>query len=157
MARTDLDSIDRKILRILQADASVSLDRIAESAGLSSTACWRRVKRLEKSGVIEARVTLLSQRMLGLALTGYVMIRTNTHSDEWLEQFAALVRSLEEVVEFHRMTGDVDYLLKVVAPDLDSYDRLYRKLIRVPNIRDISASFSMSKIKETTALPLDFA
>lgn len=111
---------------------------------------------MEKEGVIEARVTLLSQRALGLTLTGYVMIRTGNHSDEWLSRFAEIVARLDEVVEFHRMTGDVDYLLKVVAPDLERYDQLYRKLIRVPGIRDVSASFSMERIKSTTALPLGF-
>ncbi|WEK45147.1 MAG: Lrp/AsnC family transcriptional regulator [Candidatus Andeanibacterium colombiense] len=157
MPRKNLDSIDRKILRILQADATLSLDRIAEVANLSATACWRRIRRMEEDGVIEARVTLLSQRALGLALTGYVMIRTDNHSDEWLERFAALIQSMEEIVEFHRMTGDVDYLLKIVAPDLESYDQLYRKFIRIPGIRDVSASFSMERIKGTTALPLVFS
>ncbi len=107
--------------------------------------------------MIEARVTLLSQRALGLTLTGYVMIRTDNHSDEWLSRFAAIVARVDEVVEFHRMTGDVDYLLKVVAPDLESYDQLYRRLIRVQGIRDVSASFSMERIKSTTVLPLGFA
>lgn len=112
---------------------------------------------MEEEKVIEARVTLLSQRALGLSLTGYVMIRTDDHSDEWLARFAALIQSMEEVVEFHRMTGDVDYLLKIVAPDLESYDMLYRKFIRISGIRDVSASFSMERIKSTTVLPLGFS
>ena len=157
MTRKNLDAYDRKILRSLQADATLSLDRIAEIACLSATACWRRVKRLEEEKIIEGRVTLLSQRALGLMLTGYVMIRTDAHSDDWLERFSTLIHTMDEVVEFHRMTGDVDYLLKIVTPDLESYDLLYRKLIRIPGIRDVSASFSMEKIKATTALPLGFA
>ncbi len=155
MTRKNLDAIDQRILRCLQCDATLSLDQLADTACLSATACWRRIKRLEEAGVIERRVTLLSQRALGLMLTGFVTIRTDTHSDDWLTRFASLVESMDEVVEFHRMTGDVDYMLKVVAPDLESYDQLYRKLIRVPGIRDISASFSMERIKATTALPLD--
>lgn len=152
--RKELDAIDRRILRSLQRDATQRLDALAEAAGLSSTACWRRIKRLEEEGVIEKRVTLLSPRALGLSLTGFVMVRTGKHTEAWLSRFAEAVALMEEVVEVHRMTGDIDYMLKVVMPDLASYDRLYRRLIRIAGIKDVSASFSMETLKGTTELPL---
>lgn len=150
-----LDAIDRRILRQLQRDATQSLVELADAAGISQTACWRRIKRLEQDGVIQRRVTLLSHQALGLGLIGFVMIRTSNHSDGWLEKFAAGVRAIPEIIEFHRMAGDVDYLLKIVAPDIAGYDAIYKKLIKVAELSDVSASFSMEQIKYTTELPLD--
>lgn len=154
MLRKSFDLIDRRILESLQRDARLSLADLADAAGLSSTACWRRVKRLEDDGIIERRVTLLSQKALGLGLTGFVMIRTGKHNVTWLKRFADVVSGMEEVIEFHRMTGDVDYLLKIVAIDLESYDAIYRRLIGINGIKDVSATFSMEKIKGTTTLPV---
>jgi len=150
-----LDAIDRRILRQLQRDATQSLAELADAAGISQTACWRRIKRLEQDEVIQQRVTLLSHQALGLGLIGFVMIRTSNHSDSWLEKFAAGVRAIPEIIEFHRMAGDVDYLLKIVAPDIAGYDAIYKKLIKVAELSDVSASFSMEQIKYTTELPLD--
>ena len=150
-----LDAVDRRILRQLQRDATQSLAELADSAGISQTACWRRIKRLEQDEVIQRRVTLLSHQALGLGLIGFVMIRTSNHSDAWLEKFAAGVRAIPEIIEFHRMAGDVDYLLKIVAPDIAGYDAIYKKMIKVAELSDVSASFSMEQIKYTTELPLE--
>jgi Lrp/AsnC family transcriptional regulator len=150
----DFDPIDRRILACLQRDAGQSMDAIAERAGLSAAACWRRIKKLEADGVVVGRVALLSAPALGLPLTGFVSIRVTKHSQAWADRFAETVKALDHVVEFHRMTGDIDYLLKIVAPDLTGYDALYRRLIKIPGLKDVSASFSMDRIKETTELPL---
>ena len=149
-----LDSIDRKILTILQADATVAMSEIADRVGLSQTPCWKRVKRLEKDGVIDRRVAILNRDRLGLGVTVIVAVRTAQHSDEWLQLFADGVAKIPEVVEFYRMSGDIDYLLKVVARDIADYDRIYRKLTKVAPLHDVSSSFAMQEIKSTTALPL---
>jgi len=150
----EIDSIDRAILRELQADASRSVQEIAEGVGLSQTPCWRRIKRLEASGVIERRVALLCPEKLGFGLTVFVSVRTNRHDDDWLERFATAVRRIPEIVEIHRMSGDVDYLLKVMVRDIAEYDRIYKKLISAIDLSDVSSSFSMESIKRTTELPL---
>lgn len=152
-----MDEIDRRILKQLQLDSSHTVAEIAEAVGLSQTPCWRRIKRLEDEGIIKSRVALLDPDRLGLGLTGYVLIRTAHHNDEWLEAFAKGVERIPEVVEFHRMTGDVDYLLKIVAPDIAGYDVIYKQLIRTAELSDVSASFSMERIKYTTELPLSYA
>ncbi len=150
----EIDSIDRAILRELQADASRSVLEIAEAVGLSQTPCWRRIKRLEASGVIERRVALLCPEKLGFGLTVFVSVRTSRHDDDWLERFATAVRRIPEIVEIHRMSGDVDYLLKVMVRDIAEYDRIYKKLISMIDLSDVSSSFSMESIKRTTELPL---
>ena len=149
-----LDIIDRKILSILQEDATTALSEIAERVGLSQTPCWKRIKRLEREGVIERRVTILNRERLGLGVTVIVAVRTAQHSDEWLQAFAEGVSLIPEVVEFYRMSGDIDYLLKIVARDIADYDRIYRKLTKVAPLHDVSSSFAMQEIKSTTALPL---
>jgi Lrp/AsnC family transcriptional regulator len=149
-----LDRIDRRILDILQVDATRSVAEIGEAVGLSATPCWKRIKRLEREGVIEGRVAILNRDRLGLGVTVIVAIRTAHHSDEWLETFAAGVSRIPEVVEFYRMSGEVDYLLKIVARDIPDYDRIYRKLTKVADLHDVSSSFAMQEIKSTTALPL---
>ena len=154
MEKTVLDLADRRILAILQEDASVTVADLAERVGMSATPCWKRIKRLEHEGVIERRVTILNRDRLGLGVTVIVAIRTARHSDEWLETFAAGVAKLPEVVEFYRMSGEIDYLLKVVARDIADYDRIYRKLTKVADLHDVSSSFAMQEIKSTTALPL---
>lgn len=151
---TQLDSIDWAILGVLQEDASVPVHEVGDRVGLSSNACWRRIKRLEESGIIARRVALLDAAKLGLATTVFVAIRTQRHDPAWLEAFSAGVAGIEEISECHRMAGDVDYLLKIVVRDIAHYDRIYRKLIAaVPDIADVSSSFSMEQMKATTALP----
>lgn len=149
-----LDAIDRRILAALQQDATLPIAEVAERAGLSSTPCWKRIKRLERDGVIDRRVALLNRDALGLDVTVIVAIRTAQHTEEWLRMFAEGVASIPEVVEFYRMSGEVDYLLKVVARDIADYDRIYRKLMKVAPLHDVSSSFAMQEIKSTTVLPL---
>jgi len=130
---------------------------IAEKVGLSATPCWKRIKRLEKDGIIERRVAILNRDRLGLGVTVIVAIRTAKHSDEWLQIFADGVAKIPEVVEFYRMSGEVDYLLRVVVPDIAAYDAFYKRLIQRAQITDVSSSFAMEVIKYTTAVPLDYA
>ena len=150
-----IDSTDRRILAILQEDATVPIAEIAERVGLSQTPCWKRIKRLERDGLIVRRVALLDRDRLGLGVTVMVAVRTAQHDDQWLQSFAEGVSRIPEVVEFYRMSGDVDYLLKIVARDIPDYDRIYRKLTKVAPLHDVSSSFAMQEIKSTTALPLD--
>ena len=150
----DLNRIDARILARLQAEADVTIAELAEAVGLSSNACWRRVKAMEESGVIKRRVALLDAAKLGLGTTVFVNIRTSQHSEEWLEHFAKGVAGIPEIVEFYRMIGEVDYLLKIIVSDIAHYDRVYRKLIRVTSLLDVSSSFAMEQLKYTTALPL---
>lgn len=151
---TEIDETDRRILRLLQRDASLSVDRIAEAATLSRNACWRRVKRMEEAGVIRARVALVEPAALGLGLMVMVLIRTNAHEPDWLRRFDGAVRALPEIVGAYRMTGDLDYVLRVRVADVADYDRFYRTLIERVPVADISASFVMEEIKETTELPV---
>jgi len=149
-----LDAIDWAILRVVQEDAALPVHEVGDRVGLSSNACWRRIKRLEESGVIARRVALLDPARLGLATTVFVAIRTNRHDPDWLEAFSRGVAGIDEITECHRMAGDVDYLLKLTVRDIAHYDRIYRKLIAsVPDLSDVSSSFSMERLKSTTALP----
>jgi len=149
-----LDTIDWAILGVLQADAALAVHEVGDRVGLSSNACWRRIKRLEDAGVIARRVALLDADKLGLATTVFVAIRTGRHDQQWIEAFARGIDALDEVIECHRMAGDVDYLLKLVVRDIAHYDRIYRKLIAaVPDLADVSSTFSMERMKATTALP----
>ena len=149
-----LDAIDWGILGVLQHDASLAVHEVGDRVGLSANACWRRIKRLEDSGVIARRVALVDAAKLGLATTVFVAIRTQRHDPAWLEAFSKGVAAIEEISECHRMAGDVDYLLKIVVRDIAHYDRIYRKLIAaVPDLADVSSSFSMETMKATTALP----
>lgn len=149
-----LDAVDRRILRELQADATTPIAELAERAGLSQTPCWKRVKRLTDAGIITGRVALLDPVKLDLGLAVFVSVRTNRHDQEWLDLFADAASSMPEVVEFYRLSGDTDYLLKVRVRDIAAYDAFYRKLIaRVP-LADVSSAFAMEQIKSTTALPV---
>ncbi len=150
-----MDRFDRRILEQLQTDSDIAVAQLAEQIGLSTNACWRRIKRLEESGLIRRRVALLDERALDLKLTVFVAVKTNEHNDRWLKKFADGVKALPEVVEFYRMSGDTDYLLKIVVKDIDDYDRVYKKLIAVAPMHDVSSSFAMERIKSSTALPLD--
>ncbi|AUN32837.1 Lrp/AsnC family transcriptional regulator [Niveispirillum cyanobacteriorum] len=151
-----MDQIDRKILAALQSDASGSVAEIAERAGVSQTPAWRRIKRLEDEGIIRKRVALLDPAKLNLGLTGFILIRTATHSEEWLQKFSEGVSRIPEVIELHRMSGDIDYLVKFMVDSIAGYDALYKRLIKVANLSDVSAGFSMECLKYTTELPLDY-
>lgn len=150
----DLDSLDRKILTCLQRDATVSIAALADAVGLSQTPCWKRVKRLEAEGYIRERVALLDRDRLDLGVTVFVAVKTNQHDEAWLTAFADAVARFPEVVEFYRMSGDTDYLLKIVCRDIADYDRIYKKLIRSAALFDVSSSFAMEQIKYTTELPI---
>ena len=151
---SDFDAIDKALLRSLQEDASRPVAELADQVNLSVNACWRRIKRFEEQGVLTARVALVDPAAVGLSMTAFVSVRTNQHNPEWLERFAAGVAAIPEVVEFHRMSGDVDYLLKVQLKDINDYDRVYKALIATAPIADVSSSFSMEVLKHTTALPV---
>lgn len=148
------DETDRILLRALQADATTSLESLAEQASLSVNTCWRRVKRLEAAGILTRRVALVDPDKAGLGQTVFVAIRTRDHSAAWLERFAVAVRAIPEVMEFYRMAGDVDYLLKIQVGSVADYDRVYRALISRIDLADVSATFAMECLKNTTELPL---
>ena len=150
-----LDKMDKQILDLLQKDASQPVAEIAQKIGLSVTPCWRRIQKLEEAGVISQRVALLNSQKLGLSMSVFVAIRTNQHNAEWLENFAQTIAQKEEVVEFYRMSGEVDYMLRVVVPDMAAYDRFYKALISEVKLTDVSSSFAMEEIKYSTALPLN--
>jgi Lrp/AsnC family transcriptional regulator len=149
-----MDAIDRKILTVIQGDASLSVAEIGSRVGLSSTPCWKRIQRLEAEGVIQKRVALVDQDKIGLGITVFVSIETGDHSQDWLDRFAQTVSAMPEVMEFHRMAGDVDYMLRVVVPDIQGYDTFYKKLIATVPLKDVTSRFAMEKIKYTTALPV---
>jgi len=152
-----LDKIDRKILSLLQKDATTPVAEIGRKVGLSTTPCWRRIQKMEEDGVIRARVAVLDPVKVNAGVTVFVSVRTNEHNDAWMRKFSSVVEDLNEVVEFYRMSGDVDYLLRVVVPDIAAYDAFYKKLISKIALSDVSSSFAMGQIKYTTALPLEFA
>lgn len=152
-----MDDLDRKILACLQEDAAMPLADVAKRVGLSPTPAWRRIRKLEQSGIIRGRVALLDARQLNVGVTVFVSVRTNQHTREWLETFAESVAVMPEVVEFYRMSGDIDYLLRVVVPSIEAYDTFYQRLISKVELYDVSSSFAMEQIKYTTALPLDYA
>lgn len=151
----ELDRIDRKLLALLQQDCTPPIAQLADQVGLSQTPCWKRIQRLEADGVIERRVALLSPEKLGLGLTVFVSIEAGDHTPDWLARFAAAVSESPEVVEVHRMAGDIDYMLRVVTRDIAAYDKFYKRLISCVPIKNVSSRFSMERIKSTTALPLD--
>jgi Lrp/AsnC family transcriptional regulator len=149
-----LDHIDRKLLALLQRDATLTVAELGERVGLSSTPCWKRIRRLEEEGYVKRRVALVDRAKVGLKVTVFVSVRTNEHSAAWLENFARVASSFPEIVELHRMSGDVDYLMKVVTDDVEGYDRFYKRLIRAVKLTDVSSAFAMEQIKYTTELPL---
>ncbi len=151
-----LDAIDLKVLRELQTDAALPLADLAEKVGISPTPCWRRVQKLEKAGVIRKRVALLDRDHLNVAVTVFIAVRTNQHSAEWLDKFAKAVRDIPEVVDFYRMSGEIDYLLKAYVSDIAAYDALYKKLISRIDLNDVTSMFAMEEIKSTTRLPLAY-
>ncbi len=149
-----LDAIDRKILTVLQEDASLSIAEIGERVGLSSTPCWKRIQKLEADGIILRRVALVAQDKIGLGLSVFVSIETGDHSEAWLSQFADAVSAMPEVLEFYRMAGDVDYMLRVVVADMKSYDVFYKRLIATAPLKNVTSRFAMEKIKSVTAMPV---
>jgi Lrp/AsnC family transcriptional regulator len=156
MEKITLDGFDKQILKHLQEDAAISLNDLATAIKLSSTPTWRRVQRLEAAGVVRKRVALLDAQKINLGVTVFVGIKTNQHNQDWLDRFAAAVADVPEIVEVYRMSGDLDYLLRVVVPDIAGYDLVYRRLIKSIDLFDVSSSFAMEQMKFTTALPLDY-
>jgi len=152
--QVSVDAIDRKILAALQKDAACSLGELAEGVNLSTNACWRRVKALEENGVILRRVAVLDPVKLGFGVTVFVSVRASEHSDDWLTQFAGAITRIPEIVECYRLTGETDYLLKIVASDIEGYDAVYKRLIRSAKLADISASLSMQEVKSAPRVPL---
>ncbi|MGB7204498.1 MAG: Lrp/AsnC family transcriptional regulator [Anderseniella sp.] len=152
-----MDQIDRKILTLVQTDASLSLNEIADQVHLSRNACWNRIRQMEDKGVIKSRVTLLDPDALNVGLTVFITVRTNNHTKDWLERFSRAVRDTPEIIGIYRTTGDVDYLLQAVVPNVKAYDALYQRLISKVELSDVSSSFVMEEIKRTTVLPLDYA
>jgi Lrp/AsnC family transcriptional regulator len=150
----ELDRIDARILTALQVDANQAIAELAESVGLSANACWRRIKRLEELGIIRGRVALLDPQKLDLGVTVFVAIRTNEHNDAWLQKFNDAVEQIPEVVELYRMSGDVDYLMKIVVASIAHYDQVYKRLIKLVKLTDVSSSFAMEQMKYTTAFPV---
>lgn len=152
-----LDELDRKILATLQIDSSLSVQEVGERVGLSSTPCWRRIQKLESTGYIRRRVALLDADKLNLGVSVFIAVRTNQHNAEWAERFKKIVISFPEVVDFFRLSGDVDYLIRAVVPDIAAYDDLYQRLIAKIDLHDVSSMFAMEQIKSTTELPLIYA
>ena len=150
----EFDRIDRHILQILQGDATVPIQQIGEKVGLSHNACWRRIKRLEESGIIRKRVALVDPGKVGYGVTVFVTVRTSHHTEAWLDKFARGVAALPEVMEFYRTSGDVDYLLKVLVSDIAEYDRFYKKLIAIAPLSDVSSNFAMEQVKYSTEVPV---
>jgi len=150
-----LDRIDRQILGLLQADAAQPIQQIAEQVGLSVNPCWRRIRQMEAAGIILGRVALVNPETVGLGLTVYVRVKTREHSADWARKLNEVIAAMPEILECHRIGGDVDYLLKVVVADMADYDRTYKELIgRLPSLADVSALFSMERLKSSTALPI---
>lgn len=149
-----MDAIDRKIVAILQDDASLSLAQIAHRVGLSQSPCWKRIQKLEKERVILKRVALLDPEAMGVGLTVFVSIETGDHSTAWLSKFAQTVTAMPEVMEFHRMAGDIDYMLRVAVPNMSTYDAFYKRLIDTMPLKNVTSRFAMERIKSTTAWPI---
>ncbi|MCC3702186.1 Lrp/AsnC family transcriptional regulator [Rouxiella badensis] len=150
-----IDKTDRKLLALLQQDCTLSLNELAEAVNLTSTPCWKRIKKLEEEGVILGKVALLDGDKLGLSLTAFVRIKTQQHSSQWYQNFVEQIESFPEVLSFYRMAGEYDYLMQVQVADMKSYDNFYKKLVSaVPGLLDVTSNFAMERIKSTTHLPL---
>jgi Lrp/AsnC family transcriptional regulator len=149
----ELDAKDIKILNILQNDSALSVQAIAHEVGLTNNPCWRRIKRLQESGVIERNTILINRKLIGLGTTAFVTLKIEKHNIDWLGHFAKCINEMSEIIECHRMTGDVDYLIKIAVRDLDHYDEVYQKLVaKVPGLIDVSSTFSMEEIKSGTLI-----
>jgi Lrp/AsnC family transcriptional regulator len=150
-----MDAKDKQLLELLQQNAMFTAAELAEKVGLTPTPCWRRVQRLEREGYIRARVALLDREKMNVGVTVFVAVRTNQHSKDWLEKFRRAINRIPEIIEAHRLSGDIDYLLRVVVPNIHGFDAVYKRLIEVVEFSDVSSSFSMEEIKSTTAIPVD--
>lgn len=150
-----MDEIDRKILDYLQEDATIPLSELAGKIHLSKTPCWRRIQKMEKSGVIRRRVALVDPQKIGQSLMVFVYLKTNKHNSDWLDSFAKTVSSFPEVVGFYRLSGEWDYFIQVVTRDIKAYDRFYKKLVDNTGLENVTSSFAMEEIKYTTAIPMD--
>jgi Lrp/AsnC family transcriptional regulator len=149
-----MDKLDAKILDLLQGNGELTAAEIADRIGLSKAPCWRRIQKLQQDGIIRRTVALLDAHALNVGTTVFVTIKTGNHSEAWFDRFVSAVRDIPEVTEIHRMSGDVDYLIRIVVPDIDAYDLVYKRLISAVEFQDVSASFALETIKSTTALPL---
>jgi Lrp/AsnC family transcriptional regulator len=149
-----MDATDTKILMLLQENASISIAELAQRVNLSQTPCWKRIQRLENTGVIEKRVALVNPEKVGLGLTVFVSIEISDHSGQWLQRFAEFVSAMPEVMEFYRMAGDVDYMLRVAVPDMAAYDRFYQRLVEAVPLKNVTSRFAMQRVKSTTAYDL---
>jgi Lrp/AsnC family transcriptional regulator len=152
-----IDTTDRSILALLQADATLSVAQIAKQVGLTTTPCWRRIHRLEADGYFKRKVTILNEEKINLSVNVFIAIRTNSHSKQWANKFCDSVKEIPEVIEFFRLSGEIDYLIRAVVPDIKSYDKVYQKLIDKIELYDVSSMFAMETIKSTTEFPLDYA
>jgi len=152
-----MDGKDRRILELLQADAMLTAGEVAAEVGLTTTPCWRRIQKLEEDGYIKARVALLDRQKMNVGITVFVSVRTNRHAGDWLERFNIAVERTPEILEAHRLSGDTDYLLRIVVPSITEYDRVYQDLIEELDFLDVSSSFSMEEIKFTTTVPVKHA
>jgi len=153
----NLDRFDRRLLALLQQDAGLPVAELAERVGLSPSPCWRRIQKLEAEGYIRARVILLDPKKMNVGVTVFAAIRTNQHHAKWLEAFSRAVVGIPEIVEVYRMSGQIDYMMRIVVPDIDAYDRVYKKLIAAIELYDVSSTFAMEVLKSTTVLPVDYA
>ncbi len=152
-----LDSYDRKILSLLQRNAEMPVAEISTEIGLTSTPCWRRIRKLEERGYFKRRVALLDEEKLNVGVSVFMAIRTNQHSREWARAFVKAAEEIPEIVDIFRLAGEVDYMLRVVVPDIATFDRVYQRLIQKVEIHDVSSMFAMETIKSSTELPLDYA
>ena len=151
-----MDKLDRNILDLLQHNGELTAAEIADRVGLSKAPCWRRIRKFQEEGIIRQTVALLDARALNVGTTVFVMLKTAKHNQAWFDKFVGIVRDIPEVTEIHRMSGDVDYLMRIVVPDIDAYDAVYKRLISAVEFLDVSASFALETIKHTTALPLSY-
>jgi Lrp/AsnC family transcriptional regulator len=151
-----MDKKDLEIISLLQQNADLPLAELAQAVNLSSTPCWRRVQKLREDGVIRRQVALCDPAKLNLGVTAFVAVKTSQHSEAWMQRFIDATRDIPEIVETYRMSGDIDYLLKVCVPDIAGYDKVYKKLVKSVELQDVSSSFAMEVLKSTTALPLDY-
>jgi Lrp/AsnC family transcriptional regulator len=152
-----IDEFDRRILAALQSDASMPIAKLAEAAGLSPTPCWRRVQKLEQAGIIRKRVALLDRKKLNAGVTVFIAIRTSQHNAAWFERLRSALADIPEVMDFYRMSGEIDYLIRAVVPDIQTYDAVYQRLISRIDLTDVTSMFAMEEIKSTTEIPLDYA
>ena len=152
--KIELDQVDRKILHYLQHDASMTIKELAEKVHLSSTPCWKRIQRMEENGIIRSRVALLDPEKVDRGITVFLAVKTDKHNAEWSRRFAEVMSSFSEIVEIYRMSGEVDYLLRIVVPDIPAYDALYKSIISKIDLTDMTSMFAIEQMKYTTALPV---